>query len=102
MEMILLGTGGCTAYDVVLILHKSNQDISHCEVTLTAKRAEIAPKIFTHIHFHIAIYGRNFKKNIVERAIKLSQDKYCSASLMLKNVVMLTTSFGIIKNINML
>ena len=83
MEMMLLGAGGCTAYDVVLILRKSGQDIRACDLKLVAERAETDPKVFTRIHYHFTVRGRSLKPNLVERAIKLSHDKYCSASAML-------------------
>jgi putative redox protein len=96
MEMVLLGTGGCTAYDVVLILRKSRQDVRGCEVTLKAERAETDPKVFTRIHFHFAVRGRNLKPNVVERAIKLSHEKYCSASIMIGKTATLTHDWEII------
>src|SRR6185295_13046681 len=80
MEMVLLGTGGCSAYDVVLILRKGKQDIRGCDVKLTAERADTEPKVFTKINFHFVVRGRQLKANLVERAIKLSHEKYCSAS----------------------
>lgn len=99
MEVVLLGTGGCTAYDVVVILRKSGQDVRGCEVTLKSERAEQDPKIFTKIHFHFTVRGRNLKPNVVERAIKLSHDKYCSASIMLEKSAELTHSFEIIEDL---
>ena len=96
MEMVLLGTGGCTAYDVVLILKKSAQNISNCEVKLTAERAETDPKVFTKVHFHFVVTGRSLKQNVVERAIKLSHDKYCSASIMLEKTAEITHSYEIV------
>lgn len=83
MEMVLLGTGGCTAYDVVLILKRSRQDVQGCTVRLEAERAGEDPKVFTRIVFHFTVTGRNLKRETVERAIQLSHDKYCSASIML-------------------
>lgn len=83
MEMVLLGTGGCTAYDVVLILKRSRQDVQGCTVRLEAERAKDDPKVFTRIVFHFTVTGRNLKRETVERAIQLSHDKYCSASIML-------------------
>ncbi len=97
MEMVLLGTGGCTAYDVVLILRKSGQRINACEVDLKADRAEADPKIFTKIHFHFRVRGQGLKPNLVERAIKLSHDKYCSASIMLAKTAELTHSWEIVE-----
>jgi len=99
MEVVLAGTGGCTAYDVVLILRKSRQDIRGCDVTLKSERAEKDPKVFTKIHFHFTLRGRNLKANLVERAIKLSHEKYCSASIMLEKTAELTHSFEIIDDI---
>lgn len=96
MEVVLAGTGGCTAYDVVLILRKSGQDISGCEVTLKSERAEKDPKVFISIHFHFIVRGRNLKQNLVERAIKLSHEKYCSASIMLEKTATMTHSFEIV------
>src|SRR5471032_3661745 len=84
MEMVLLGTGGCSAYDVVVILKKSGQEITDCSVELKAERAESDPKIFTRIHMHFVLRGRNLKPSMVESAIKLSHQKYCSASIMLE------------------
>lgn len=97
MEMVLVGTGGCTAYDVVLILQRSRQEVNACEVRLTAERAETDPKVFTKIHFHFIVRGRALKPQIVERAIKLSHEKYCSASIMMAKTAALTHSFEIIE-----
>ena len=83
MEMVLVGTGGCTAYDVVVILKRSGQNITGCEVKLTSERAPTDPKVFTRIHMHFVVRGRGLKRNLVEHAIRLSHDKYCSASIML-------------------
>ena len=83
MEMVLLGTGGCTAYDVVLILKRGREDVRGCDVTLQAERAETDPKVFTKINFHFTVTGKNLDPAKVERAIELSHEKYCSASIML-------------------
>lgn len=99
MEVLLAGTGGCTAYDVVLILRKSQQDIHGCEVLLKSERAEKDPKVFTKIHFHFTVRGRNLKPSLVERAIKLSHEKYCSASIMLEQTAEITHSFEIIEDL---
>ena len=96
MEVVLAGTGGCTAYDVVMILRKSGQDIRGCDVALKSERAEKDPKVFTKIHFHFTVHGRNLKSNLVERAIKLSHEKYCSASIMLEKTAEMTHSFEIV------
>jgi putative redox protein len=95
MEMVLAGTGACTAYDVVLILRKSGQDIRGCEVQLKAQRAETDPKVFTAIHFHFVVRGRELKANLVERAIKLSHDKYCSATAMLAGTAAITIDWEV-------
>ena len=101
MEMVLLGTGGCSAYDVVLILRKSKQDIRGCEVKLQAERAETEPKVFTKINFHFIVRGRNLRPNLVERAIKLSHEKYCSASIMLEKTAVMSHTYEIIEDIDM-
>jgi len=98
MEMVLVGTGGCTAYDVVLILRKGKQDIRGCDVKLTAERAETEPKVFTKINFHFTVRGRNLKPSMVERAINLSHEKYCSASIMLEKTAEMTHSFEIVED----
>ena len=98
MELVLAGTGGCTAYDVVLILRKSQQDIRGCDVTLQSERAEKEPKVFTRINFHFIVRGRNLKPNLVERAIKLSHEKYCSASIMLEKTAEMTHTFEIVED----
>jgi putative redox protein len=95
MEMILAGTGGCSAFDVVLILKKGRHAVSGCEVSLNAERAETDPKVFTRIHFHYRVKGRNLKRDAVARAIELSKDKYCSASIMMAQTAELTYDFEI-------
>lgn len=95
MEMILVGTGGCTAYDVVLILRRGRHAVTRCDVTLKAERAPTDPKVFTAIHFHFIVVGRELKHEVVDRAIKLSHDKLCSASVMLAKTAALTHSFEI-------
>jgi putative redox protein len=82
MEMMLLGLGGCTAFDVVMILEKSREKVTGCEVSLEATRADEDPKVFTHVKMIYKLKGENLKPAAVERAIKLSADKYCSASKM--------------------
>lgn len=96
MEMLLAGTGGCTAFDVVMILRKGRHAISGCEVSLHAERAEKEPKVFTRIHFHFKVRGRQLKHEAVARAIELSKDKYCSASIMLGKTATITHDFEII------
>jgi len=96
MEMVLAGTGGCTAYDVVVILKKSGQQVSGCEVTLVAERAETDPKVFTRIHMQFTVRGRALRKNLVEHAVRLSHEKYCSASAMLGKTADITREVRII------
>ncbi len=98
MEVVLAGTGGCTAYDVVLILKRSRQDVNGCEVKVSAQRAEADPKVFTKIHMHFVVRGRNLKASLVENAIRLSHDKYCSASIMLGKTAEITTDYEIIED----
>jgi putative redox protein len=83
LELLLAGAGGCTAFDVMLILQKGRQAVSGCEVKLSADRATEDPKVFTRIHFHYVVKGKNLKPDAVDRAVKLSAEKYCSASIML-------------------
>jgi putative redox protein len=83
MELLLAGTGGCTAFDVVMILRRGRHDVTDCEVSLEAERAETDPKIFTRIHLKFRVSGRKLKEEAVVRAIELSKEKYCSASIML-------------------
>jgi putative redox protein len=97
MEMVLVGSGGCSAYDVVVILKKSGQDVTGCEVRLTAERAPTDPKVFTRIHMHWIVRGRALKKNLVEQAIRLSHEKYCSATAMLVKTAEVTRDFEIIE-----
>jgi putative redox protein len=97
MEMVLAGSGGCTAYDVVVILKKSGQDIRGCEVQLSAERAATDPKVFTKVHMHFRVRGRGLKKNLVEQAIRLSHEKYCSATAMLVKTAEVTRDFEIME-----
>jgi len=83
MEMLLLGLGGCSAFDVVTILKRARQDITDCQVTLSAERADTVPAVFTHIHLHFEVTGHALKEAQVARAVSLSAEKYCSASKML-------------------
>lgn len=95
MEMLLLGLGGCASFDVVLILQKSRQNISDCEVEIQAERANTNPKVFTRIHLHFIVSGKDLSADKVERAIKLSAEKYCSASLMLAQSAEITHDFEV-------
>lgn len=83
MELVLLGVGGCTSFDVISILQKARQDVTDCVAEIEAERADDVPSVFTRIHFHFVVTGNNLKEAQVKRAIDLSADKYCSASIML-------------------
>ncbi len=93
MEMLLLGMGGCTQFDVLLILRKGRQDVTACVVELEATRAETDPKVFTQIHAHFIVTGRDLDAKRVEQAIRLSAEKYCSASIMLGATATITHDF---------
>ena len=95
MEVVLLGTGGCTAYDVVHILRKSRAPVTDCVVEIDAERAEEDPKVFTKIHFHFIVTGNGLKPAQVERAVHLTAEKYCSASIMLGKTADITHDFEI-------
>jgi putative redox protein len=96
MEMLLLGMGGCTEFDVLMMLQKSRQEVTSCEVRLEAQRAATEPKVFTAIHAHFVIQGRNLNEKHVKRAITLSAEKYCSASIMLEKTARITHDYEII------
>ena len=96
MEMVLAGTGGCTAYDVVLILKRGRHDVQSCSVKLTSERADADPKVFTRIHMHFILRGRDLPAGAVERAIAMSHEKYCSASAMLAKTAQITSSFEVL------
>lgn len=97
MEMLLAGAGGCTAYDVVLILKRGRHDVKGCSVQLTSERAETEPKVFTKIHMQFTVSGKNLPAGAVERAIAMSHDKYCSATIMLGKTAEITTGFDIVE-----
>ena len=97
MEMVLMGTAACTAFDVVLILRRGRQPVADCVVEAEAKRAPIDPKVFTHIHFRYRVAGRGLDPHRVERAVKLSKEKYCSATLMLAHSVEITYDVEIVE-----
>ncbi|MCE2917751.1 MAG: OsmC family protein [Rubrivivax sp.] len=97
METVLAGTGGCTAYDVVLILQRGRHDVRGCQLRLQAQRAPVDPKVFTAIHMHFVVSGRGLPAAAVERAIALSHEKYCSASAMLAKTATMTTSFELVE-----
>jgi len=97
MEVVLAGAGGCTAYDVVVILKKNGQDVTGCEVRLEAERAAADPKVFTRIHYHFAIRGRGLKRNLVEQAVRLTHEKYCSATAILGKTAEISRDFEILE-----
>ena len=97
METVLAGTGACTASDVVVILKRSGQDVTGCEIRLSAERADTDPKVFTSIHMRFVVRGRGLKRSLVESAIKLSHSKYCSASAMLGKTAAITHDFELIE-----
>lgn len=96
MELVLAGAGGCTSFDVVMILKRGRQDVKACEVKLTAERAEADPKVFTRINLHFVVTGKDLKPDAVERAIQLSAEKYCSASIMLGKTAVMTHTWEIV------
>jgi len=97
METVLAGAGGCTAYDVVLILRRGRHEVTGCQVRATAERAAQDPKVFTHLHLHFVVTGKAIPPAAVERAIELSHEKYCSATIMLGKTAEVTTSFEIVE-----
>lgn len=96
MELILIGTGGCAAYDVVHILEKGRENVADCVIELDADRAEQEPKVFTRVHMHFIVKGSGLSANKVERAIALSLEKYCSASAMIAKSATITHDFAIV------
>lgn len=97
MEMLLMGMGGCASFDVMSILKKSRQDVAACDASLNAERADTVPAVFTKIRIHFKVQGKNLKENLVERAVKLSAEKYCSASIMMVSAgVEVSHSFEVI------
>lgn len=98
MELVLIGTGGCISFDVVHILRKGRQDIRTCVAEINAERADADPKVFTKIHFHFVISGKGLKTDQVKRAIDLSAEKYCSASIMLAKTAVITHDFEMIES----
>lgn len=97
METVLAGTGGCTAYDVVLILKRGRHDVRGCQVQVKAERAETDPKVFTALHMHFVVTGKGLPEAAVQRAIQMSHEKYCSASIMLGKTAEITTSFEVVE-----
>ena len=98
MEMVLLGMGGCTAFDVVMILQRGRQAITDCHVELEAERADEAPRVFTRIHAHYVVKGNNLDAKKVERAVNMTAEKYCSVSIMLAATVEITHDFEIVED----
>jgi len=98
MELLLAGTGGCTAYDVVLILKRGRHDVRGCDVVMKAERAAADPKVFTRIEFRFIVRGRGLKQEVVERAVRLSHEKYCSASVMLEKTAQLDYTVEIVED----
>jgi putative redox protein len=96
METVLAGTGGCTAYDVVLILKRGRHDVRGCQVKISSERAAADPKVFTKIHMHFVVTGKALPEAAIERAIALSHEKYCSASIMLAHTAQMSTSFEVL------
>lgn len=96
METVLAGTGGCTAYDVVLILKRGRHQVTGCRVKVSAERAPADPKVFTRIHMHFTVTGHNLSGDAVARAVALSHEKYCSASIMLAKTAEITTSHEVV------
>ena len=97
MELVLIGTGGCTAFDVVHIIKKARQQITDCVAEIEAERADSDPKVYTRIHFHFIVTGKGLKHDQVERALNLSAEKYCSASIMLGKTATITHDFEIVE-----
>ncbi|HTQ76391.1 MAG TPA: OsmC family protein [Burkholderiales bacterium] len=97
METVLAGAGACTAYDIVVILKKNGQDVTGCEVALVADRAAVDPKVFTRIHYRFTIHGRELKRTLVEQAVRLSHEKYCSATAMLAKTAEITKELEIVE-----
>jgi len=97
METVLAGTGGCMNYDVIAILKKNGQDVTACDLRLEGERATTEPKVFTRIHMQFTVRGRNLKRNLVDHAIRLSQEKYCSATAMLGKTAEITTGFEVLE-----
>lgn len=97
MEMMLLGLGGCTSFDVMLILKRSRQEVTDCVAELSAERAETDPKVFTKIHIHFVVTGKELKEKMVQRAVELSATKYCSASIMLAQTVEISHDYEILQ-----
>ena len=99
MEMLILGLGGCSSFDVILILKKARQQVERCEVEMDYDRAEDNPKVYTRIHMHFIVSGRGLDAKRVEKAISLSAEKYCSASIMLGKTAQITHDYEIVQDL---
>jgi len=97
MEAILIGAGGCTSFDVILILKRSRAEVTDCVVEMDSERADTDPKVFTKIHMHFTVTGKAISPQVIERAIALSHEKYCSASIMMGKTADITTSFDVVE-----
>jgi putative redox protein len=97
MEVLLAGAGGCTVFDIVVILKKNGQHVTGCEVALNAERAPTDPKVFTKIHYHFTVRGKGLKRNLVEQAVRLTHEKYCSATAMLLKTAEISKDFEIVE-----
>jgi len=98
MELLLLGMGGCTSFDVMQMLQKGRQQVTDCVAEITAERVDTVPKVFSSIHVHFVVTGKDLKTSAVERAVKLSAEKYCSASIMLEKAVTITHDFEVVES----
>jgi len=98
MELLLLGMGGCTSFDVMQMLQKGRQQVTDCMAEITAERVDTVPKVFSSIHVHFVVTGKDLKTSAVERAVKLSAEKYCSASIMLEKAVTITHDFEVVES----
>lgn len=99
MEMLLLGVAGCSSIDVVMIAEKQRQSVTDCQAAVTAKRADDPPRVFTEIHIHFKVFGRNLKESAIAKAVEMSAEKYCSASIMLGKAAKVTHSFELIEEV---
>ena len=96
MELLLMGVAGCSSIDVVMIAEKQRQHITDCQATVTAKRADDTPRVFTEIHIHFKVFGHDLKESAIEKAVQMSAEKYCSASIMLGKSAKVTHSFELV------
>ncbi|HFC8517200.1 TPA: OsmC family protein [Neisseria weaveri] len=97
MELLLLGVAGCSSIDVVMIAEKQRQNIKDCQATVTAKRADDTPRVFTEIHIHFKVIGHDLKESAIEKAVQMSAEKYCSASIMLGKAAKVSHSFEVVE-----